>query len=275
MKYLHIFYTIILLLIIVQFQAQAGYATKDLFAYWPFDQSTITGKIVQDIAGNNNVAINGNVEVVQGRYAEAVEFDGDEGNYIELGVLEGFGSNLGNFSMDFWIKTEITPDWTTLFKTLTDGLSMAWAVDLNRTAVGGWAYAEGNTHFYIRDETGKALAPEIQADIYDGAWHHIAWVIENAENNECRIWVDGTEQELVYAYTETPVGYVDFQHPAYLGAANNRGNIERFCPAAVDELRLYTAALTEDEVIQNMETGAAVDAVGKLSTVWGSIKKIR
>ena len=58
----------------------------------------------------------------------------------------------------------------------------------------------------------------------------------------------------------------------YLGAANNRGNIERFCPASVDEFRIYTRALTEQEVLQNMGSGAAVESVAKLTTTWGKIK---
>ena len=57
-----------------------------------------------------------------------------------------------------------------------------------------------------------------------------------------------------------------------LVAANNRGNIERFCPASVDEFRIYNRALTEQEVLQNMGSGAAVESAGKLTTTWGKVK---
>ena len=77
---------------------------------------------------------------------------------------------------------------------------------------------------------------------------------------------------MVMAYEASPQGFVDFMHPVYLGAANNRGNIERFCPTLVDEFRFYTRALKENEIAQNMESGAAVDGHGKLSVTWGELK---
>jgi len=271
MKYLAVLFMVMLLVTFVTSETYGAYVTRDLYAYWSFDQSTVSGKTVADIAGSSDGTINGAPKIVPGKFGEAIQFDGDD-DYLEITILEGFGSVLGTFSTDFWLKANITPDWTTLFKTLTDGLSMAWAVDLNRTAKPAWAYAEGNTHFYMRDETGKALAPEIQTNIYDGSWHHIAWVVENAESNTCKVYVDGEEQELIYAYEQTPVGYIDFQHPMYLGAANNRGVIERFCPAVVDEFRIYTGALTEQEILQNMASGAAVESLNKLPVLWGRLK---
>jgi hypothetical protein len=271
MRLLYFLVSLLILVTVCLPLAHAEIVRDGLVASWSFDASTVVGEIARDLQGNYDATIRGNPETVPGKYNEAIQFDGTD-DYLELTILEGVGSHLGNFSIDFWLKTDITPDWTTLFKTLTDGLSMAWAVDLNRTAKPNWAYVAENTHFYIRDETGKALAPEIQAPIYDNTWHHIAWVVEDAQTNTCRIYVDGEEQDIIYAKVETPVGFIDFQHPMYLGAANNRGNIERFCPASVDEFRIYTRALTEQEILQNMGSGAAVESVGKLTTTWGNVK---
>ena len=275
MKYLVLLFVMVTFLVFVENEVYGGYVARDLYAYWSFDKSTINGKKVRDIAGNSDGTINGNVKSVPGRYSEALEFDGKEGNYLEITTLEGFGAQLGNFSMDFWFKSETTPDWTTFLKTLTDGLSMALAIDLNRTAKPAWAYVEDNTHFYIRDTSGKALAPEIKAPIYDNKWHHIAWVTDDTASNICIIYVDGEEQEIDYAKVDAPEVFEDFQHPVYVGAANNRGAIERFCPAAVDELRIYLTALTEQEVMQNMSSGASVESFGKLPVLWGELKAIR
>jgi len=275
MKYLVLLFVAVISLTFVQGGACGGYVTKDLYAYWSFDRSTINGKTIKDIAGKSDGAINGSPKVVTGKYSEAIEFDGKEGNYLEITILEGFGSHLGTFSIDFWIKTGSTPDWTTLFKTLTDGLSMGWAIDLNRSAKPGFAYAKGVTHFYVRDENGKHLPAEIDTPIYDNAWHHIAWVVEEAKSNTCKIYIDGEAQEVVYGDVQAPEDFVDFQHPVYLGAANNRGNIERFCPATVDEFRIYTRALTEQEILQNLASGAAVESSGKLPVLWGELKTMR
>lgn len=253
-------------------QAHAGIVQDGLVANWSFDAASVKGNTMEDLAGAYPATTHGDPKSVAGKYGEAVLFDGQD-DYLDLGILEGVGAQLGSYSVEFWLKTEVTQDWTTLFKTLTDGLSMGWGIDLNRTATPAWAYAEGHTHFYIRDQSGLALAPEIEADIYDNAWHHIAWVVADASTDECKIYVDGQDQAILYAYQQTPAAYVDFQHPVYLGAANNRGNTERFCPAAVDELRLYSRALTSTEVQQNMGSGASVENVGKLALTWANLKQ--
>jgi hypothetical protein len=242
-----------------------------LIANFSFDQSTIVGDNVTDLAGNYNSKMIGKPTIVPGKYNEAIEFNGKD-NYLDMTVMQGFGSKLNTFSIDFWIKTTSTPDWTTLFKTLSNDVTMAWAIDLNRTATPAWAYAKGNTHFYIRDNGGKAFAPEISANIYNNSWHHIAWVVGDANSNTCIIYVDGKVQEINNAIAQSPINYIEFQHPLYLGAANNRGAIERYCPASVDEFRIYTKALTQNEVLNNMSTGAGVEKLGKIAQTWGNIK---
>lgn len=251
--------------------AYAGIVTDGLVANWSFDKATVTGDTIKDLAGNYNAIAVANPKTVAGKYGEAIEFDG-KGSYLELTTMDGFGPQLDTFSIDFWIKTPATDDWTTLFKILNDGCTTALGIDLNRTAIGGWAYAEDNTHFYVRDESCNALAPEITTEIYDDEWHHIAWTVEDTAGNVTSVYVDGSLQEMNMAFEKNPAGFVDFMHPMYLGAANNRGAIERFCPAVVDEFRIYTKALTENEILQNMGSGASVDSHGKLPVMWGELK---
>ena len=265
---------LLLICAIVFVFSQLSYADMvrdSLIASWSFDRITFVGETVKDLAGNYDAKMVGKPVITIGKYNEAIEFNGKD-SYLTLTILKGFGSHLGNFSIDFWIKTPSTPDWTTLFKTLSDGVTMAWAIDLNRTAKPAWAYAKGTTHFYIRDKGGKALAAEIKTDIYDNSWHHIAWVVKDASSNTCLIYVDGKSQEIDYSYAQTPVEYIDFQYPVYLGSANNRGVVERLCPAAVDEFRIYTKALTENEVMMNMASASSVDSSDKLASSWGNIK---
>lgn len=242
-----------------------------LIANWSFDQSTIAGDTVKDLTGKYDAKMKASPKIVPGVYAEAIQFNGVD-SYLELTTLKDFGVKLGTFSIDFWLKTPSTPDWTTLFKTLSDGVTMAWAMDLNRTAKPAWAYVKGNSHFYIRDNGGKALGAEFATDIYDNKWHHIAWVVADSKTNVCQIYVDGKEQAVDYAIAQAPAEFMDFQYSIYLGAANNRGVIERFCSATMDEFRIYNKALTEGEVLRNMASGAAVDSFGKLSFLWGRIK---
>ena len=262
--------------IIICLPVAYGQIVEDgLFAYWSFDQKDITGDTARDLAGQNDATLNGGPQVVAGKVGEAIQFDGVD-DFADLATLTGFGPELGAFTFELCVKTGSTPDWTTLFKILNDGCTTALGIDLNRTAKPSWLLLDGNTHFYMRDEECNALAPEIKAPIYDNQWHHIAWVVEDSENNVTVVYVDGEVQEADLAMEAGPAGFVDFMHPVCIGAGNNRGKIERFCPASVDEFRLYTKALTEAEVAQNYQfvsNPSAVDSSDKLPLLWGQIKQ--
>jgi len=44
---------------------------------------------------------------------------------------------------------------------------------------------------------------------------------------------------------------ISFVEPVYIGAANNRGNVERHFPGNIDEVRIYDRPLTAAEVTRN------------------------
>ena len=62
--------------------------------------------------------------------------------------------------------------------------------------------------------------------------------------------------------------------PVYIGAANNRGNVERHFPGVIDEVRIYDRPLTAEEVTRNFESriGLSVEPEEKLPIVWGTLK---
>ena len=257
-------------LALVQSRAFSSYVKRDLFAYWSFDGVTIQGQTVKDIAGNNDATMDGGPKIIPGRHGQAIEFDGKR-SYLDLGLKE-FGSKLRTFTVEFWIQTEVTGTFTSLFKTLNAEDSVGWSIDLNRSGGGGFPYKVEATFPFIRDKAGKSLSAEILNDIYDCEWHHFAWVVENAAGNATQIYVDGNAQKVIFGTRGSPAALGEFQYTVFLGAANNRGRAEAFCPAAVDEFRLYTRALTSGEVNQNLQSGAAVDYLGKLPVLWCELR---
>ena len=266
------------LLVLITFclsTSHAAIVSDGLFAYWSFDKSTIKGDVVEDVAGSSDATMKDGAKIVAGKVGDAIQFDGVD-DHLDMAIIEGFGPKMGAFTFELCLKTTVTADWTTLFKILNDGCTTALGIDLNRTAIGGWKYVEGNSHFYLRSEDCKAAAPEIKANIYDDKWHHIAWVMGDAGNNTTAVYVDGKVVAATMAFETSPAEFADFMHPVYLGAGNNRGNIERFCPATVDEFRLYTRGLSAAEVAQNYQAvinPTAVTPAAKLSALWGEIKQ--
>ena len=88
--------------------------------------------------------------------------------------------------------------------------------------------------------------------------------------------MDGESQEVIVGDGKKLDTFAPFVEPVYIGAANNRGAVERFFPGTIDEVRIYNRPLTAPEVIQNFESkiGLGVEPTEKLPIVWGTLKTI-
>ncbi|MCY4553499.1 MAG: LamG domain-containing protein [Candidatus Poribacteria bacterium] len=259
---------------------QNGYTqpivTEGLVSYWTFDKQDIAGGTVKDVWGENDGKIVGDPKVVDGQVGEALEFDGSD-DYVNLTNLGDFGEKVGASTFEAWVKTSFKKDWTTLFKVLDQGCNMAWAIDVNRSAKAGFPLAEDIVHYYVRQKSAagcNAIAVEIEFPLSDGKWHHIVFGIVDPGKSEVSIYMDGEPQEIIVGDAKKLDTFIPFVEPVYIGAANNRGNVERHFPGIIDEVRIYDRPLTADEVTRNFESkiGLAVQAAEKLPIVWGKLK---
>lgn len=276
-----LFHLLTLILIIVTL-SHSGYTapvvTDRLVSYWTFDQKDIAGGTVKDVWGENDGKIVGAPKVVGGKVGDALEFDGSD-DYVNLTNLGNFGEQVASSTFEAWVKTSFKKDWTTLFKVLDQGCNMAWAIDVNRSAKAGFPLAEDIVHYYVRQKSAagcNAIAVEIEFPLSDGKWHHIVFAIEDAGKSEVSIYMDGESQEVIVGSAKDLDTFIPFVEPVYIGAANNRGKVERHFPGLIDEVRIYDRPLTADEVIQNFESkiGLSVQPPGKLPIVWATLKTI-
>ena len=258
----------------------SGYAepivTDGLVSYWTFDKQDIAGGTVKDVWGENDGKIVGDPKIVDGQVGEALEFDGSD-DYVNLTNLGDFGEKVGASTFEAWVKTSFKREWTTLFKVLDQGCNMAWAIDVNRSAKAGFPFAEDIVHYYVRQKSAagcNAIAVEIEFALSDGKWHHIVFGIVDPGNSEVSLYMDGEPQEIIVGDAKKLDTFVPFVEPVYIGAANNRGNVERHFPGVIDEVRIYDRALTADEVTRNFKSkiGLSVEAAEKLPIVWGNLK---
>ena len=280
MKNLIYFFTFTLIITIF---LQNGYTqpvvTDGLVSYWTFDKQDIAGGTVKDVWGENDGKIVGDPKVVDGQVGEALEFDGSD-DYVNLTNLGDFGEKVGASTFEAWVKTSFKKDWTTLFKVLDQGCNMAWAIDVNRSAKAGFPFAEDIVHYYVRQKSAagcNAIAVEIEFPLSDGKWHHIVFGIVDPGNSEVSIYMDGEPQEIIVGDAKKLDTFIPFVEPVYIGAANNRGNVERHFPGLIDEVRIYDRPLTADEVTRNFKSkiGLSVQAAEKLPIVWGNLKTQR
>ncbi len=277
MKKLLFFITLTVCIVVVSLDVSAGNVVTDgLVSYWTFDDKDIAGNTVNDVWGKNNGTIIGDPKVVAGKVGDALEFDGTD-DYVDLTNLGNFGSDVGSSTFEAWVKTDFKQDWTTLFKVLDEGCSMAWAIDVNRSAKAGFPLAQDVVHYYIRQKAVAGcidIAVEIEFALSDGNWHHIVYAIEDAGEHKVSIYMDGEPQEIIVGKEAKLDNFIPFVQPVYIGAANNRGNVERHFPGLIDEVRIYDRPLTADEVVNNFESkvGLSVEPANKLSIMWGTLK---
>ena len=249
------------LLAIVYFLfGQSVDATGELVAHWQLNEGA--GNTIKDSSGKGHDGEfgKGDPQWVAGISGSALEFDGDDFVAIDAWITE---TGAADFSITAWIKTSTT---SVSFITKNNGdrqldfheklfyVGDAATSEGGKTGAVEWV---GHSCDWIRGDT----------DVADGKWHHVAvtWELKGLGGH---IYVDGVE---------------GVHHMGYNGGADIKGNTWQIgftsgwpggvdYEGVIDDIRIYDAALTADEVAAAMEEGLAVDPTGLLTLSWGSIK---
>ena len=239
--------------------------TDGLVSYWTFDRQDIAGDTVKDVWGENDGKIVGAPKIVGGHVREALEFDGSD-DYVNLTNLGDFGEQVGTSTFEAWVKTSFKKDWTTLFKVLDQGA--IWRGQLMSTGVRKQVFRLLRTSFTImsvrnrrRDATPSLLKLNSPCRMANGITS-FSQLRMQANPRSASIWTVNHRRlsKVLYKNLDT---FIPFVEPVYIGAANNRGNVERHFPGIIDEVRIYDRPLTADEVTRNFESkiGLSVQAL--------------
>ncbi len=225
-----------------------------LLGVWLFDENS--GITAEDASGNGYTGKIVGATWVQGQIGTALEFNGD-GNIVEIPHDNVF--DLTTYTISAWIKTTSNGKWQTVIgkepvlgHPRNYGVFVAGDTGLlgvNYTTAGNW-----NTAF------SKTVAA-------DGKWHHVA---ATYDGKVLRAYMDGA----IEGETKTEVPPDHNTEPIRIGRWGAvRGD---FMEGIIDEVALFNAALTEDEIqniTMNMRDALAVDAHGKLTLTWGALKR--
>ncbi len=232
--------------------AEAQIIEEGLVSRWTFDDVDIDGKTAKDVQGNNDGAIEGAPEVVEGKIGNALNFDGVADHVVVASDDDSMNFGVGDFSICAWVKTTAT--------------SGRWA---QRQDIAGKGDPSGSGYALSADSNKAFLwvggAGEVPGttDINDGEWHHL---IGMRKGSDIFLYVDGQldAQGTNAENVDTATSCIIAKHPT-------KG--ESFFAGAIDEVLIYNRALNEDEIKQLHEAKAtAVNAVGKMTLTWGKIK---
>ncbi|MCH8291797.1 LamG domain-containing protein [Candidatus Poribacteria bacterium] len=225
-------------------------------AIWLCDEGA--GKTVSDSSGNGHdgTFVNNEGWTSDGKFGSALEFSGEAGNYVEIPHDDSL--SLTEWTITAW--TKLTPPTTggwsvVLVKDPANGIQN-YSLDMNGdgrvfaevTSGGGWSDAGSTT------------------TVYDDQWHFLA---ASYDGTTLRAYVDGVLEN------EQPFGPGDASDaPVAIG---DRLDKSQPIKGTVDEVGLFSVALSEDDLNTVMETGlgsgpTAVEPTSKLAATWGQIK---
>ena len=194
----------------------------DLAGWWPFDEGS--GTVAYDASGNENHGeFVGNPLWVPGIIGGALQFTGSD--YVNCG--NGASLNIRDqITIAFWFQVEAFSNEWEAFMSKGDGAYRA-------SRSGGTGNA---THMGI---TGGNYfdAPTV---ITDGQWHHYCGTYDGSA---AIIYIDGVEDG-----RQTYTGQIGDSSTYDFWIGNNSQNTTRFLHGLLDDVRLYSRALSPEEI---------------------------
>ena len=236
---------------------------------WHFDEGE--GKTVKDAAGfgakghftTNKEKAGTLPEWVEGKFGTGVHLPLGT-NYVE--VPDSDSLNIAEeITMEIWAKVDsisADPYCSFITKCSADGVG---AYMLHVDGSGG-AVAIDPLVFI---DNSYAQWPSARGQAPFEEWHHFAGTYDG---KEYKTYIDG---ELVATLTRSPGGEIDHSDAPVAIGRDNRYAIPggRFMDCIVDEARIWSRVLSEDEIQEAMEGALlSVDPKDLLSTTWGQIK---
>jgi len=237
-----------------------AFNTKGLVLYYNFDEGS--GKATKDASGNKNDGeIQGKVDWVAGKYGKALDFsDSDAKNQVFVKDNDSLDIT-DQITMSAWVNIKTFPD---IYNAI---LSKNNTYMLHTDAQTNPKEARTDPLIWVGGAYGTWPSAAV-ASIKLGEWHHIAGVYDG---KEIRSYLDGKMAGSIAKNGEIDATTGDL----VIGRDNRSGCDTRKCGQTIDEVMIWSRALSEDEIKQLMAGGQkafAVDANDKLATKWGQIK---
>lgn len=231
----------------------SSYAARDLVLYLPFNEGS--GQIANDLSKfKNNCSLKGNPKWIDGKFGKALEFDGktwgEVPNSPSLQITDAL-------TIETWVKLygggEGTQSAVEKGSAWKDG-------EYNLAAL----YSNG-TLLQMEDLPANCADANIGSSVQDNKWHFLVGTWDGAV---IRLYIDGKlDKEMACAGK-----LLTNDDPLFIGA---RGGTQRFLVGALDEIKIYNYALSNDEINKDMLNPVitSVSHIGRLATTWGLLKQ--
>lgn len=252
----------ILVVALVAVGAQADLA-ENLVLYLSFNEETVQGDTARDLSPQGNDAIiHGNAELAEGKYSEAMSFDGVD-DFVEVPISDTLTFTQGTtFTAQAWVKTSDSPTQNDgVIGTYRQSTAPFWNISVS----GDNEADRGKIGFNLRD-VGRAHSVSIGSPnpLNDGEWHYLAGV-RDQDAKKVRFYVDG---ELINELDDTTED-INSGQSVWIGE-----HLQRYYMGLIDEVKIWNRALSAAEIGESMLASAPVEPSDKLATVWGTVKAV-
>ena len=221
-----------------------------LVSYWPLEVNS--GGTTPDSSFANNLTVNGAPTIAAGQFGNAYTFSSATSDY--LSISHGF-SNLdtglpiyaaGSYTICLWVSG-LGSQGTARY-VFTEA-STASNNPLLVFQTGNAAATRTNLDIIIRNDSGTLFLNHVisTAPVFNGVWHHIAWV---DNKGSCKLYIDGN---LDTNFTYTATGTFSF-NTTTLGALVRAATSGLFT-GSIDEVGLWERALSQSEIQQVRTNG--------------------
>ncbi len=223
-----------------------GNTHPDLIAYFPFD-----GNLKDMSAFQNNALDHGQVTFTDGKFGQAVNFDGID-DYLEIPHLDIY--NLDEKTIAFWFYKNNdyirdTPGWMDneglVFKSFDTSLRRDFSFLIQ------YQTPPFNFKFNVYDNSDSLTFLTVYESIHPQTWYHVVGVISP---HIAKLYING---KLVKETTYSGELYHN-NAPIILGVVHPPGDFPtRFFNGKIDELAIFGKTLSADEVQTIYQNGVA------------------
>ena len=245
--------------------AQTVVIEDGLIGYWSFDKDTVKGNTVMDIWGSQDAEMIGKLEIVPGKFGEAVQLGGGAGARVRItDDIKKAELPSKEMTVELWAWDEQFIEWGGYIVAVQDNgaFEKGWLLGTRWKA---FSFALSSED---ADDGDGLLTYLNSANSYDiNEWYH---VVGTYDGKEMKIYVNGKLE----GTSSVQSGAINYPDRVFFSIGAYKDDNEDFVhKGMLDEVRLYDRALSEKEVLNNLQAaGLAVEPAGKLSLTWGQVK---
>jgi len=200
-------------------------ADPNLVGWWKLDDEG-SGTAVDYSGSDHYGVLKGNPKWVEGCYGDALQFDGDD-DYVDFGNPSDWPAGTSARSLCGWAKTDtVAAGWRWIAAYGSAATSRAMFIGMTGADLYGGGYG---------DDVSKLNFWEVDV------WHHICLTYDGIT---ARLYADGIE------VASSPKSWDLGLSRAHVGRQVN--DYVEFWDGVVDDVRVYSKALTPEEVAQAM-----------------------